>query len=254
VDPRNRLTAGGISGLGSTDFDSYAARFLGARKLVPFLGGIALLPELMRTGGARPSIIALIMALVALGMHAVWRYQRHTTSVRAFFWMLDGAALSFSGLLLLLFLLAAAKWAHNFSLYTRYWYAYLAAAALIFLWLVFIRGGDYQRVPKQQAEMLRAAAASGHLSARQFYDILTLTRGAKEVLKSWTAARYRAIFGPMGVASVVIIRTTGGDWTLYAFFLVCAVAVVPTILATSLRRRLLVHRGLGSGDIILVAD
>ena len=53
---------------------------------------------------------------------------------------------------------------------------------------------------------------------------------------------------------MLIIRTTGGDWTLYAFFLVSAVAVVPLVLATSLRRRLLVHRGLGSGDIILVPD
>jgi hypothetical protein len=250
----NRLAAGGISGFGNADFDSYVARFVGARKLVPFLGGIALVPELLRTAGPRPGMIAVIVVLVALGMHAVWRYQRHPTSVRAFFWMLDGLALSFSGLLLLLFLLAAATWARNFFLYTRYWYAYLAAGALIFIWLVLLRGGDYQRVPKQQAEMLRAAAPSGRLSARQFYDILTLTRGAKEVLKNWTAARYQAIFGPMAVASVVIIRTTGGDWTLYVLFLVAVVGVVPFILATSLRRRLLVHRGLGSGDIELLPD
>ena len=99
MNPRNRLAAGGISGLGSADLDSYAARFVGARKLVPFLGGIALLPELMRTGGPRPWIIAVILALAALGTHAVWRYQRHPTSVRAFLWMIDGISLSISGLL-----------------------------------------------------------------------------------------------------------------------------------------------------------
>lgn len=237
---------------GYPDLDSYVARLVGARKAFLILGGLTLVTELVRTGGPRPAMIALIVLPVAVGLHAVWRFQRHPTSARALLWMVDACGLAFSVQLPLALVLAAAKWAHNFWLYQHYWYAYVAAAFLSAFGLALFLRARNRGIPQRQAGMLRAAAAAGQLDAQQFYEILMLAPGARQALAGWGTARFQAIMGPVSVATLVIVVATGGDGMLYASFL-GAVLVSPMLVLASVRGRLLVHRGLGARDLVLTA-
>ena len=244
-----------LPALGSVDLERYVGRFLNTEKVFVLLAGAGLAPELLRPAGARPWVIILVIVLAAIGYHAIWHYRRNPRSVRSLLWMLDGFSLGLAGLLPLIMLLLASTWASNFALYERYWPAYMSVAAIVFVYMAFIRGSTYRNAMEQQIAALRGGAERTQLSAQEFYDDVLMTEpGAKSAMRDWGPGRFQAIIGPFVVGFIVLGATNGRDGVLFGAFVLVMIVGVPLLLAAVVRRRISVIRALGSRDITLVPD
>jgi len=72
-------------------------------------------------------------------------------------------------------LLLASTWASNFALYERYWPACTAVAAIVFVYMAFVRGSVYRSALEQQVAALRDGAERTRLGAQEFYDNVLMT-------------------------------------------------------------------------------
>ena len=101
-------------------------------------------------------------------------------------------------------------------------------------------------------EVLATYADAG-ISGRELYDVLTMAKGAKETIQTWTAGRFALVLAPLAVAFIAIGALGGRDYVLYFAFLL-AIPGAALIIGLSLRRRIYLWRYLGFRDIPILAN
>ena len=146
----------------------------------------------------------------------------------------------------------ARAWAKNYWLYENYWPVYTGIFTVLFVYLFFLRRGEFLSAMKQRVSAIRRYADRGEMTAQELWALLANMRGAKEAQRGWTTARYAAIFAPLSVSFTAMAAWQGGDGMLYVCFLL-GVLVAPFLIAPVLRRRIKLLRALGSRDVVLVA-
>jgi hypothetical protein len=135
----------------------------------------------------------------------------------------------------------ARYWADNFWLYIDYVYAYMILCTIVCMASItsFRLRGRLQL----QFEKLREYADTSGVPAAIFYDWL-MNAGHRHSTRSMFGRGIEVIIAPLSVVFIGVGAFGGGDYFLYASFLISCL-VCPVMLAIPIARRLAMRKYLG---------
>jgi hypothetical protein len=233
---------------GSRELDAYVSAIVNLKYVILGLALLALVipPLIARRGDYVAFFIAA--SLIGLAYIPTIGHARRASSVRALLLMLDGILSSFAVLMVVGIWNMARYWAHNYWLYEDYLFAYAAAYAIEFAWLMS-RSRARERFRNQVLE-LQSRAVEGVVTAADLYRVLVNADEQRQTRGFVHGRAIALIVAPLSVGFLALGAVGGGDYFLYACFLI-ACLVSPILLGAAVCRRLAVTRYFGQGDIMI---